>query len=71
VTVEFAKDSKAFAIKGGFMGEEVFDVSGIEALSKLPSREAFRWLLSVCCRKHLKWLNVLCHRVQRFLALSQ
>jgi len=31
VTVEFAKDSKAFAIKGGFMGEEVFDVSGIEA----------------------------------------
>jgi len=39
VTVAFAKDSKAFAIKGGFMGEEVFDVSGIEALSKLPSRE--------------------------------
>jgi len=39
VTVEFAKDSDAFAILGGFMGDEVFDVSGIEALSKLPSRD--------------------------------
>ena len=39
VAVEFAKDSDAFSIIGGFMGEEVFDVAGIEALSKLPSRE--------------------------------
>lgn len=39
VTVEFAKESKAFSIIGGFMGEEVFDTSGIETLSKLPSRE--------------------------------
>jgi len=37
--VEFAKESDAFNIIGGFMGEEIFDVSGIEALSKLPSRE--------------------------------
>jgi len=35
----FAKDNEAFGIIGGFMGEEVFDISGIEALSKLPSRE--------------------------------
>jgi len=39
VAVEFAKESDAFNIIGGFMGEEIFDVSGIEALSKLPSRE--------------------------------
>ena len=39
VTVDFAKDSKSFAIKGGFMGDEVFDTSGIVDLSKLPSRE--------------------------------
>lgn len=39
VAVKFAEDSKIFNILGGFMGEEVFDVSGIEALSKLPSRE--------------------------------
>lgn len=39
VAVEFAKDSDVFNIIGGFMGEEVFDPSGVESLSKLPSRE--------------------------------
>jgi len=39
VAVSFAKDSDHFNILGGVMGEEVFDVSGIEALSKLPSRD--------------------------------
>lgn len=39
VTVEFAKDSDAFEIIGGFMGEEIFGTDGIVALSKLPSRE--------------------------------
>jgi large subunit ribosomal protein L10 len=39
VAVEFAKDSDAFSIIGGFMGEEIFDTAGIEGLSKLPSRE--------------------------------
>jgi len=39
VAVEFAKDSDAFSIIGGFMGEEVFDTAGVENLSKLPSRE--------------------------------
>ena len=39
VAVEFQKDSDAFSIIGGFMGEEVFDASGVDALSKLPSRE--------------------------------
>lgn len=39
VAVEYAKESKIFDIIGGFMGEEVFDASGIDALSKLPSRE--------------------------------
>lgn len=39
VAVEFAKENDAFSVIGGFMGEEVFDPSGIEALSKLPSRE--------------------------------
>ena len=39
VTVEYAKDSDAFEIIGGFMGDEIFDTAGIETLSKLPSRE--------------------------------
>ncbi|WP_371397663.1 50S ribosomal protein L10 [Fretibacter rubidus] len=39
VTVDFAKESDAFNIIGGFMGEEVFDEAGIVVLSKLPSRD--------------------------------
>jgi len=39
VAVEYAKDSDAFEIIGGFMGDEIFDTAGVEALSKLPSRE--------------------------------
>ena len=39
VVVDFAKDNESFNVIGGFMGEEIFDVAGIEALSKLPSRE--------------------------------
>lgn len=39
VAVEFAKGVDEFNIIGGFMGDEIFDVSGIDALSKLPSRE--------------------------------
>ena len=39
VVVEYAKDNKKLEILGGFMDEEVFDASGIDALSKMPSRE--------------------------------
>jgi len=39
VAVKFAKDSDHFNILGGVMGDEVFDVAGITALSKLPSRD--------------------------------
>jgi len=39
VAVEFAKDSDSFEVLGGFMGDEIFDTAGVEALSKLPSRE--------------------------------
>jgi large subunit ribosomal protein L10 len=39
VVVEYAKSNDKFEIIGGFMEEDVFDTSGIEALSKMPSRE--------------------------------
>ena len=39
VAVDYAKESDLFDIIGGFMGEEVFDTTGIVGLSKLPSRE--------------------------------
>ncbi len=39
VAVEFAKSNDKFEIVGGFMDEEVFDAGGVDALSKMPSRE--------------------------------
>jgi large subunit ribosomal protein L10 len=39
VAVEFAKSNDKFEIIGGFMEEEIFDAAGVEALSKMPSRE--------------------------------
>ena len=39
VTEEFAKDNKKLAILGGAMGESALDRAGVEAVSKMPSRE--------------------------------
>jgi large subunit ribosomal protein L10 len=35
----FAKDNQKFVILGGAMGENALDVAGVEAVSKMPSRE--------------------------------
>lgn len=37
--VAFAKDNAKLKIVGGFMGEEVLDAAGVDALSRMPSRE--------------------------------
>src|SRR5690606_18221791 len=37
--IEFAKTNEKFVILGGFMEEDVLDAAGVEALSKMPSRE--------------------------------
>ncbi|HAW44832.1 MAG TPA: 50S ribosomal protein L10 [Sutterella sp.] len=39
VVCEFAKKNNAFVVKGGAMPGSVLDAAGIEALSKMPSRE--------------------------------
>ena len=39
VAQEFAKENKKFEILGGAMGENALDVAGVEAVSKMPSRE--------------------------------
>lgn len=39
VSEEFAKDNKKFVIIGGAMGSTALDRAGIEAVSKMPSRE--------------------------------
>ena len=39
IAVEYAKSNDKFELVGGFMEEELFDAKGVEALSKMPSRE--------------------------------
>ena len=39
VAEDFAKENKKFAILGGAMGETALDRAGVEAVSKMPSRE--------------------------------
>ena len=36
---EYAKENDKLVIIGGLMGDEVLDQAGVEALSKMPSRE--------------------------------
>jgi large subunit ribosomal protein L10 len=39
VAEDFAQENKKFEILGGAMGENVLDRAGVEAVSKMPSRE--------------------------------
>jgi len=39
IIVDFVKDHKAMSLKGGVVEGRIVDVAGVEALSKLPSRE--------------------------------
>ena len=39
VAQDFAKENQKFVILGGAMGENALDVAGVEAVSKMPSRE--------------------------------
>ena len=39
VAEDFAKENKKFEILGGAMGENALDRAGVEAVSKMPSRE--------------------------------
>ena len=39
VAQDYAKDNKKFEILGGAMGEQALDAAGVEAVSKMPSRE--------------------------------
>ena len=39
VVVDYAKENKKFEILGGAMGENALDRAGVEAVSKMPSRD--------------------------------
>lgn len=38
VAVKWAKETKAFEIRGGFFGGEVLDTAGVDQLSKMPDK---------------------------------
>jgi large subunit ribosomal protein L10 len=42
VLTKFAKDSKIMVLRGGLMGQSVFDESGVQALTELPSKDQLR-----------------------------
>ncbi len=42
VLTKFAKDSKIMVLRGGLMGQSVFDEAGVQTLTELPSKEQLR-----------------------------
>ena len=36
---KYAEDHKNFTLKAGFIGTEIYDAAGVEALSKIPSKD--------------------------------
>jgi large subunit ribosomal protein L10 len=39
---KFAKDSKVLVLRGGIMGQSVFDEAGVQALTELPGKDQLR-----------------------------
>ena len=39
---KWANDSKILVVRGGILGQSVFDEAGVQALSELPSRDQLR-----------------------------
>jgi large subunit ribosomal protein L10 len=48
VSEDFAKDNKKFEILGGAMGENALDRAGVEAVSKMPSRDELIAQIASC-----------------------
>lgn len=48
VAEDFAKDNKKFEILGGAMGENALDRAGVEAVSKMPSRDELIAQIASC-----------------------
>jgi len=42
VITKFAKDSKVMILRGGLLGQSVFDEAGVQSLTELPSKDQLR-----------------------------
>ena len=48
---KFAKDTKILVLRGGMMGQSVFDEAGVQALTELPGKDQLRARSSARCRR--------------------
>jgi large subunit ribosomal protein L10 len=67
---KWAKDSKILVLRGGMVGESVFDGAGVEAISQLPGREQLRAQVVGALQSPIAGLvNVLAGPVRGFLTV--
>ena len=67
---KWAKDTKILVVRGGMIGQSVFDEAGVQALSELPGRISCvrRW--SACCsRRSAAWSTCLAGPMRGFLTV--
>ena len=70
VAVAFAKDNEHFELKGGITEGQILDFAGIEALSKMPSKDELRArLLGLFTMPHRKLLALFNTPAQKMYAV--
>jgi large subunit ribosomal protein L10 len=68
VLTKFAKDSKIMVLRGGLMGQSVFNEAGVQSLTELPSKEQLRAQLVGTLQSPMSGLvNVLAGTVRGFM----
>lgn len=67
---KFAKDSKVLVLRGGLMGQSVFDENGVQTLTELPGRDQLRAQLVGTLQSPISGLvNVLAGSLRGFLTV--
>ena len=68
VLTKFAKDSKIMVLRGGLMGQSVFDAAGVQSLTELPSKDQLRAQVVGTLQSPISGLvNVLAGTVRGFM----
>ncbi len=68
VLTKFAKDSKIMVLRGGLMGQSVFNEAGVQSLTELPNKEQLRAQVVGTLQSPISGLvNVLAGTVRGFM----
>ena len=68
VLSKFARDSKILVLRGGLMGQSVFDAAGIQALTELPGKDQLRALVVGTLQSPITgFVNVLAGTLRGFM----